>query len=93
MGQDSYAGPIAKLLNFTIAAYQENPAINLEVFVHKAEANTDEYRIGVLYNTICPALMKYSYERQRTSDISSNAFLTSYWTSLQSMNRYLSTST
>ncbi|KAI0783950.1 Gtr1/RagA G protein conserved region-domain-containing protein [Irpex lacteus] len=43
--QDLYGGPIAKLLNFTIAAYQENPSINLEVFVHKAEANTDEYRI------------------------------------------------
>ena len=45
--KDLYGGPIAKLLNFTIAAYQENPAINLEVFVHKAEANTDEYRIGM----------------------------------------------
>ncbi|KAI0091042.1 Gtr1/RagA G protein conserved region-domain-containing protein [Irpex rosettiformis] len=43
--QDLYGGPISKLLSFTIAAYQENPSINLEVFVHKAEANTDEYRI------------------------------------------------
>ncbi|KAI0685969.1 Gtr1/RagA G protein conserved region-domain-containing protein [Cytidiella melzeri] len=43
--QDLYSIPIAKLLKFTIAAYQENPGLNLEVFVHKAEANTDEYRI------------------------------------------------
>ena len=28
------------------------------MFVHKAEANTDEYRIGVLYNMTCIALIQ-----------------------------------
>ena len=45
-----YSAPISKLLNFTIAAYQENPNVNLEVFVHKADGNTEEYRVGTLYD-------------------------------------------
>lgn len=44
--QDSYTQPIARLLDFFVAAFQENPDVNLEVFVHKAEAMTEEYRTG-----------------------------------------------
>ncbi|KAI0671401.1 Gtr1/RagA G protein conserved region-domain-containing protein [Trametes maxima] len=43
--QDLYHQPIQKLVNFVIAAYQENPNMNLEVFVHKADVLTEEYKI------------------------------------------------
>ncbi|KAF5337923.1 hypothetical protein D9758_013111 [Tetrapyrgos nigripes] len=35
--RDLYNQPISKLVEFIMAAYHENPNINLEVFVHKAE--------------------------------------------------------
>lgn len=44
--QEYYTQPILRLLDFFIAAFQENPDVNLEVFVHKAEAMTEEYRMG-----------------------------------------------
>ena len=44
--QEYYTQPIIRLLDFFIAAFQENPDVNLEVFVHKAEAMTEEYRMG-----------------------------------------------
>jgi len=44
--QDSYQQPIARMLDFFIAAYQENPATTLEVFVHKAESLAEDYKIG-----------------------------------------------
>ncbi|KAI0067275.1 Gtr1/RagA G protein Gtr2 [Artomyces pyxidatus] len=43
--QDSYQQPVARMLDFFIAAYQESPDICLEVLVHKAEAFTDDYKI------------------------------------------------
>ncbi|KAI0649461.1 Gtr1/RagA G protein conserved region-domain-containing protein [Trametes meyenii] len=43
--QDLYHQPIQKLVNFAITAYQDNPNINLEVFVHKADVLTEEYKI------------------------------------------------
>jgi Ras-related GTP-binding protein C/D len=46
--QDSYQQPIARMLDFFIAAYQENPATTLEVFVHKAESLAEDYKIGTL---------------------------------------------
>ncbi|EJD06519.1 uncharacterized protein FOMMEDRAFT_77239 [Fomitiporia mediterranea MF3/22] len=42
--QDSYHNPIARLIDFFVTAFQESPEINLEVFVHKAESMTEEYR-------------------------------------------------
>lgn len=36
------------MLDFFIAAYQENPATTLEVFVHKAESLAEDYKIGTL---------------------------------------------
>ncbi|KAI0046591.1 Gtr1/RagA G protein Gtr2 [Auriscalpium vulgare] len=43
--QDSYQQPVARMLDFFIAAYQESPDISLEVFVHKAEAFTEDYKL------------------------------------------------
>ncbi|KAI5119432.1 hypothetical protein M0805_009883 [Coniferiporia weirii] len=43
--QDSYQNPIARLIDFTVTAYQENPEVNLEVFVHKAEALSEDFRV------------------------------------------------
>jgi len=34
------------LVELIITAYQENQNVNLEVFVHKAEALSEEYKIG-----------------------------------------------
>ncbi|KZT07720.1 uncharacterized protein LAESUDRAFT_650537 [Laetiporus sulphureus 93-53] len=43
--QDMYQAPISKLVYSFIDAYRKNPQINLEVFVHKAEAMSDDYKI------------------------------------------------
>jgi iron-sulfur cluster repair protein YtfE (RIC family) len=48
--QDLYQQPISKLVEFIIAAYHDNPDINLEVFVHKAEKMPEEDKLG-LYNS------------------------------------------
>jgi hypothetical protein len=44
--QDLYNQPVSKLVEFMIAAYHDNPAINIEVFVHKAERLQDDDKIG-----------------------------------------------
>ena len=44
--QDSYHNPIARLIDFLITAFQDNPQVNFEIFVHKAEALQEEYRTG-----------------------------------------------
>lgn len=38
-------------MEFIIAAYHDNPDINLEVFVHKAEKMQDEDKIGASHHT------------------------------------------
>ncbi|KAK7690537.1 hypothetical protein QCA50_005635 [Cerrena zonata] len=43
--QDLYQQPIQRLVELVIAAYQENPDMSLEVFVHKADALSEEYKI------------------------------------------------
>jgi len=43
--QDLYQQPIARLVDLIITACQDNPAMNLEVFVHKSEALSEEYKI------------------------------------------------
>jgi len=43
--QDHHQQPIARLVELIITAYQENQNVNLEVFVHKAEALSEEYKI------------------------------------------------
>lgn len=44
--QDLYHQPIQKLVDFAITAYQDHPNMNLDVFVHKADVLTEEYKIG-----------------------------------------------
>jgi len=46
-----YQQPISKLVEFIIAAYHDNPDINLEVFVHKAEKMQDEDKLGASHHT------------------------------------------
>jgi len=43
--QDNYQQPIARLVDLVVTACQENPGMNLEVFVHKSEALSEEYKI------------------------------------------------
>jgi len=43
--QDHHQQPITRLVELVITAYQENQNVNLEVFVHKAEALSEEYKI------------------------------------------------
>jgi len=45
--QDLYNQPISKLVEFIMAAYHQNPNLNLEVFVHKAERLHEDDKIGV----------------------------------------------
>ncbi|KAG6910836.1 hypothetical protein DXG01_007151 [Tephrocybe rancida] len=43
--RDLYNQPISRLVEFIVAAYQENPNISLEVFVHKAEKLQEDDKI------------------------------------------------
>ncbi|TFY62586.1 hypothetical protein EVJ58_g3773 [Rhodofomes roseus] len=43
--QDLYQPSITKIVKMVIAAYKESPRINLEVFVHKADTLSEEYRM------------------------------------------------
>jgi len=44
--KDLYNQPISKLVEFIATAYQENPNMSLEVFVHKAEKLQEDDKIG-----------------------------------------------
>ena len=50
--QDFYQQPISKLADSVVTAYQENPGMHLEVFVHKADVLSDEYKIGAWLSPI-----------------------------------------
>ncbi|GBE88273.1 GTP-binding protein [Sparassis crispa] len=43
--QDLLQQPVARLVDFVVAAYHENQNLNLEVFVHKADVLSDEYKL------------------------------------------------
>ncbi|KZP23758.1 Gtr1/RagA G protein Gtr2 [Athelia psychrophila] len=43
--RDVYQQPISRLVDFIYAAHQENPDLNLELFVHKAEKMQEEDKI------------------------------------------------
>lgn len=51
-----YQQPISKLVEFIVAAYHENPGINLEVFVHKAEKLAEDDKLGILSFPLPPPL-------------------------------------
>ncbi|KAF7797201.1 hypothetical protein EIP86_008393 [Pleurotus ostreatoroseus] len=42
--QELYQPAISKLVDFVVAAYQANDAVHLEVFVHKADTLSEEYK-------------------------------------------------
>ena len=44
--QDLYQQPIQRLVDFVELAYQVHPSINFEVFVHKADVLSEEYKTG-----------------------------------------------
>ena len=44
--QDLYQQPIQRLVDFVVTAYQAHPNMNLEVFVHKADVLSEEYKFG-----------------------------------------------
>lgn len=44
--QDDYYSPIAHLVHLIATVAQVNPKVHLEVFVHKAEALSDEFKVG-----------------------------------------------
>jgi hypothetical protein len=58
-------------VELVITAYQENQNVNLEVFVHKAEALSEEYKIGEWFPWIITTV--YANATQKTSSTSSNA--------------------
>ena len=45
-GQDLYQQPIVRLADAVVTAYQHHPGMHLEVFVHKADVLSEEYKIG-----------------------------------------------
>ncbi|KAJ7158524.1 Gtr1/RagA G protein Gtr2 [Mycena filopes] len=45
--RDLYKQPISKLVEFIIAAYNDNPQLFVEVFVHKAEKLQEDDKIGL----------------------------------------------
>ena len=85
--KDLYNQPISKLAEFIVAAYQENPDMNLEVFVHKAEKLQEDDKIGLL-RPLPLHLTTFSHYIQRTFGRSTNASLTGCWISHQSMSKY-----
>ena len=89
--QDSFHQAVSKLLEFTIAAFQENPDVNLDVFVHKAEALTDDFRFGTLVlQKMSEFFLKSSYMlSQKTSGIFNLVFKTNYPTCLPLLSIFL----
>jgi hypothetical protein len=64
--QDLYNQAISKLVEFIVAACHENPDMNLEVFVHKAEKLQDDDKIGkppsfIFYTLSCQDSRRQSY--------------------------------
>jgi Ras-related GTP-binding protein C/D len=53
------------MLDFFIAAYQENPATTLEVFVHKAESLAEDYKIGTLVIRHTTHVLQYNDRNRR----------------------------
>lgn len=54
--QDSFHQPIARLIDAFVTAFQENQDVNLEVFVHKAEALSEDFRIGAPFSASVTAV-------------------------------------
>ncbi|KAM5537166.1 hypothetical protein V8D89_009099 [Ganoderma adspersum] len=77
--QDLYHQPIQKLVDFAIAAYQDHPNINLEVFVHKADVLTEEYKIENFRHIQARVLSDLSYINPEYETMPINFQLTSIY--------------
>ncbi|OJT15029.1 GTP-binding protein gtr2 [Trametes pubescens] len=77
--QDLYQQPIQKLVDFVITAYQENPNMNLEVFVHKADVLTEEYKIENFRHIQQRVLSELAYINFEYEQIPINFQLTSIY--------------
>ncbi|KAI1797011.1 Gtr1/RagA G protein conserved region-domain-containing protein [Ganoderma leucocontextum] len=77
--QDLYHQPIQKLVDFVITAYQDHPNMNLEVFVHKADVLTEEYKIENFRHIQARVLSDLSYINPEYETIPINFQLTSIY--------------
>ncbi|KAI0683126.1 Gtr1/RagA G protein conserved region-domain-containing protein [Cerioporus squamosus] len=77
--QDLYQQPIQKLVDFVITAYNEHPNLNLEVFVHKADVLTEEYKIENFRHIQARVLSDLSYAGVEYETIPINFQLTSIY--------------
>ncbi|KAI0749736.1 Gtr1/RagA G protein conserved region-domain-containing protein [Daedaleopsis nitida] len=77
--QDLYQQPISKLVDFVITAYSEHPNLNLEVFVHKADVLTEEYKIENFRHIQSRVLSELSYSGAEYETIPINFQLTSIY--------------
>ncbi|KAF8519527.1 Gtr1/RagA G protein conserved region-domain-containing protein [Gautieria morchelliformis] len=79
--QDNFNYSIPQLVETVVAACRENPDINVEVFVHKADVLADDYKIGSCclflcgssygmerLHTFCSPLETYRHVQQRVFD-------------------------
>jgi len=75
--QNFYQQPIARLVDLVIAACEESPSMNLEVFVHKSEALSEEYKIENfrhIQQRVLDELLDVSFEYEQ---VPINFYLTS----------------
>ncbi|KAI0368817.1 hypothetical protein BV20DRAFT_947427 [Pilatotrama ljubarskyi] len=77
--QDLYQQPIQKLVDFVITAYQQNPDMNLEVFVHKADVLTEEYKIDNFRHIQQRVLSELAFVNYEYEQIPINFQLTSIY--------------
>lgn len=82
LNQDLYNQPITKLVDFVTAAFQSNPDINIEVFVHKSEKLQEDDKIGVFHPT---TRFIFLFLLQKTSGRYRSVSLIDYSTLHQSM--------
>ena len=52
--QDEYTHAISQLVHLMAIVCEVHPTINFEVFVHKAESMSDDYKIGMSYSVSFP---------------------------------------
>ncbi|KAI0331844.1 hypothetical protein GY45DRAFT_547856 [Cubamyces sp. BRFM 1775] len=77
--QDMYQQPIQKLVDLVKAAYEKNQAMNLEVFVHKADVLTEEYKIENFRHIQQRVLSDLAYYNVEFEQIPLNFQLTSIY--------------
>jgi len=74
---DLVTPPTVKLVDFAIAAYLEHPSLNVEVFVHKAEALSEDYKLESFRNVQQQVTDQLAYVSEEYEQIPINFHLTS----------------